>query len=144
MPKVEPQINTVIPNDTMKENLTFLHRSMGSPTTITLLKATGNKNVPTWLFMTESNVRKLLPHSIPAALVHQDITDKMPNLILHIQQPMTENNNWKQLTSTRQSTSQKCHQAKYSPIKLENSPSNQAVGKNVWWSYMHMTPTPFS
>ena len=76
MQKQEPQINTVIPDGTMKETLTFLHRSMGSPTTRTLLKAIRKINLSTWPFITEINVCKLLPHSTPIALGHQDITSK--------------------------------------------------------------------
>ena len=72
MPKGEPQIDTVLPDGTMKETLAFLHQTMGSPTTITLLKSIGNNNLSTWSFMTESNVCKFLPHSIPTALGHQD------------------------------------------------------------------------
>ena len=71
MSKVEPQINSVLTDGTMKDILTFLHKSMVIPTTRTLLKAIGDNNISTWPFMTDSNVRKFLHHSIPTTLVHQ-------------------------------------------------------------------------
>ena len=74
--KGEPQINTVLPDGTMKDTLTFLHRYMGSPTTRKLMKAIRNKNPSTWAFMTESNIRKLLPHLTPTELGNQNRTRK--------------------------------------------------------------------
>ena len=72
MQKGKPRIKAVLPGCTMKYTLTFLHQSMESPTTRTLIKSIGNKNLSTWLFMTESNIHKFLPHSIPISQVHQD------------------------------------------------------------------------
>ena len=68
---------------------------------------------------------------------------KTLNLLLCIQQPTTENKNWKQSTYTQQSNSQKYHQEKFTLIKLGYFPFSQSVGKNTWWLSMHMTPTPF-
>ena len=76
--------------------------------------------------MNESNVRKF-PGSSRVE------PGKIPDPQLHIQQPTTKNKNWKQLTSTEQSTIQKCHQEKFTLIKLEDLPLNQAVGKKTWW-----------
>ena len=46
-------------------------------------------------------------------------------------------------TSTHQSTSHRLPKGRYNLTKLEDLPSNQAVGTNIWWSYMHMTPMLF-
>ena len=78
MPNKEPQINAVLPDGTMKDTLTFLHRYMGSPTIRTLLKAIGNNNLSTWPFTTESNFRKFLTHSIPQHWVIKIELGKVP------------------------------------------------------------------
>ena len=143
MPKGEPQINAVLPDGTMKDTITFLHWSMGSPTTRTILKAIGNKNLPTWTFMTESNVHKFLPHPIPTQLGHKDKTSKNPQSTTPQSTTGDKKNNWKQSTYKQQSTSQKFHQEQYTLIKLADFPPNQAVVTNTWWSSTHMTQTPF-
>ena len=60
----------------MKDTLTLLHQSTGIPTTRTLLKSIWNNNLSTWTFMTDRNIRKFLPHSIPTAMGNQYRTRK--------------------------------------------------------------------
>ena len=108
-----------------------------------LWRLSWTNNLSTWTFRNDSNVCKFLTHSIPTALVHKHRTRKNDQYTASHPELMTKNNNWKQSTFTRQSTSSKFHQEKLTLIKLEDFPSNQAVGTNTWWSSMHMTPTPF-
>ena len=60
----------------MSDTLNILHRSMGSPTKTTLLNAIRKNNLSTWPLLTESNISKFLPNSIPTTLGHQDRTRK--------------------------------------------------------------------
>ena len=46
-------------------------------------------------------------------------------------------------TSTQQSTIQRFPQGRYTSTKPDDFPSNQAVGTNIWWSYMHMNQMLF-
>ena len=69
--QVEPRINEVLPDGTMRYTLNFLHRSMGSPTKNTLLNAIRKNNLSTWPLFTEKNIAKFLPDSITTELGHQ-------------------------------------------------------------------------
>ena len=93
-----------------------------------------------WLRLTSANS---CPIQYPQHWVINIEPGKIPNLLLHNKKPMTKKYNWKKLISTQQSTRQKCHQAKYTLIKMANFPPNQKVGTNTWWSFTHMNQTTF-
>ena len=54
----------------MEEVMTYLHKSLGSPKTSTLLRAVENNNVSTWPAQTNINITKYLPNSVETALGH--------------------------------------------------------------------------
>ena len=66
------QINSVMPEENMEEVITYLHKSLGSPKTYTLLRAVENNNLTTWTALTTRNIYKYLPKSADIALGHLD------------------------------------------------------------------------
>ena len=69
--QVEPRINAILPDGTMRDTLNSLHQSMVSPTNNTLLSAIWKNNLSTWPFFTENNIAKFLLDSVPTSLGHK-------------------------------------------------------------------------
>ena len=71
VPNVTQRNNSSLPEGKMSDTLNFLHRSMGIPTKIPLLKSIRKNNPSTRPFFTENNIAKFLPNSIPTTMGHQ-------------------------------------------------------------------------
>jgi hypothetical protein len=63
-------VNALVPEGTVADMISFLHKAMFSPTTATFLQAAKNGDLATWPDMTPENFTKHLPKSIATALGH--------------------------------------------------------------------------
>jgi hypothetical protein len=71
-PHTTHSVNALVPEGTIADMITFLHKAMFSPTATTLLHAVKNGHLATWPGMTAENIHKHLPKSIATALGHLD------------------------------------------------------------------------
>jgi hypothetical protein len=72
----EHHVNAFVPEGTVADTISFLHKALFSPSTSTLLQAIKNNHLTTWPGMTTENVIKYLPKSVATTLGHQDQTRK--------------------------------------------------------------------
>jgi hypothetical protein len=61
-------VNVLVPEGTIADMISFLHKAMFSPTTATFLQAVKNGHLATWPGMSPENITNHLPKSIATAL----------------------------------------------------------------------------
>jgi hypothetical protein len=69
---IEHKVNSLMPEGTIAEVVRFIHKSLNSPTSTTLIKAINNGNLAGFPAMTETNIKRYLPKSEETCLGHLD------------------------------------------------------------------------